>query len=273
MTSVNLRRLAIAFACSIAIHEVLIALIPPGRPPEPAAREILTHVTIARVERHPTPRPTPTPTPPPKIVVRAFEASGTHAHVARIKHEGAKRPTPPKSIEATPLPIVVPSGGTGAGAQNGSGAGSLSQTQGSGNGTGAQGSGNGAGICGAADYSSAGEHATFDPATGTYERSNILVTVHYADGHAETIPLDWAWHWKSEADDPFDINSDAPLLFQFPPLAQRAQEPPLVQFIMAHTAPTGRSLLNTHCPNIPQAPTMSGSEQSAPTSVPSPPGG
>jgi hypothetical protein len=267
VTDVDLRRLAIAFACSIAIHEVLAALLP-AAPPDRQDREIVTHVAIAREERRPTPRPTATPTPQPvKIVVRHVQPSGTHAHIEMVKHAGARRPTPPKSLLATPVPMVLPTGGAGAGAQNGAGAGSLSNAQGNGSGTGDAGNGSGAGLCGAVDFQASGS-AVLDASTGMYERTNIVATVYYTDGSSERVPLDWTWRWPNEAQDPFDTDSDAPMLFQFPPLAQRANEPPVIQYIMAHTTPSGHTRLNGQCPNIPPAPASRAAPESTPQAVP-----
>jgi hypothetical protein len=261
VTSVNLRRLAIAFACSIAFHEVVAALIP--RPAtQPPERETVTNVTIARVERRVVPTPHPTPTPPPvHVIVHAAVASGVHAHVERIKHVGARRPTPPKSHLATPDVVPVPTGGSGAGSQNGANAGSTSSQEGSGNGTGSFGNGNGAKLCGAVDFQSNGT-ATYDPTTDTYDRTNVVATVYYADGTSENIALDWAWRWKTEDDDPFN-NEQVPMLFQFPPPDKVAAEPPVVRYIIAHTTRAGETVLSDRCPNIPQAPPTPGSRASS----------
>jgi hypothetical protein len=273
VTAVDSRRLAIAFACAIAIHEALIVLIPTLRPLQGEGREVITHVTIARVDRRPKPKPSPTATPTPqRPVVHRLAASGVRAHVETIKHAGARRPAPPTSRFATPLPMVVPTGGTGAGAQNGAGPGSVSSVEGNGNGTGVQGSGNGGGMCGAVDFEALGD-ATFDPSSGLYSRSNIVATVHYADGTQDRIPLDWTWHWMSEADDPFSVDSGAPMLFQFPPPDRRAAEPPVVQFIMQHTTAHGLTRLNGQCPNIPPAPENHTSPEQSPKAVPGLPDG
>jgi len=228
-------------------------LIPRQPPLETREAPIIVHVTLARIVRKPRPRPSPTPTPPPvKVPVPAVVAAGVHAHVEPVKHAGAKRPTPPKVHLVTPAP-ALPTGGQGAGAQNGVGAGSLSDVNGNGNGTGTAGNGNGAAICGAVDFEASGL-AHYDAQTGFYERSDIIATVYYADGSSQRIPLDWTWQYKSEADDPFDPASSAPMLFQFPPPDQIASEPPVIQYIIAHTTPDGRTRLNDQCPNIPPPP-------------------
>jgi hypothetical protein len=244
----EVRRLAIALACAIALHEVAAALIPAPKPIDVDEEPIVAHVTIARIVR----TPPPTPTPAPVHVVTASQVpAGAHAPAERVKAAGAKRPTPPKVVYATP-DASIPTGGQGAGAQNGQGAGSLSATSGNGNGTGDAGNGAGGAICGAVDYQSRG-NATFNSATGYYERSDVTATVYYADGSFEKIPLDWAWRYKSEDEDPF-ANAGTPMLFQFPPVSQRSSEPPEVRYIIAHSTASGRTRLNDQCPNIPAAP-------------------
>lgn len=260
MTSVDLRRLAIAFACSIALHEVAVAFFPQAPAPQPEPRELVARVTVVRIPHTPKPSPTPapTPTPPPQpVLAHSVAASGKHAHVERIKHVGARRPTPPKSKLATPDVVPVPTAGNGAGAQNGTDAGSASTVNGNGSGTGTTGNGNGAALCGAVDFEASGK-AIYDTATAMYERSNIVATVYYADGSSERIPLNWTWQWPSEDADPFNTSSSAPMLFQFPPAPQRATEPPAIQYIMAHTTLAGRTKLNGQCPNIPPPPTPQG---------------
>jgi hypothetical protein len=248
----DLRRLAIAFACALALHEVVVMLIPAPRTIDTQDEPIVARVTIARIVR--TPRPIPTPTPAPARVLASSQApAGAHARIERVKAAGAKRPTPPKVVYATP-DVSIPTGGQGAGAQNGQGAGSLSAVSGNGSGTGDAGNGNGSALCGAVDFESTGQ-ARYDAQTGDYERSNILATVYYADGSSERIPLDWIWRYKSEDVDPFA--SSAPMLFQFPPLEQRSSEPQPIQYIIAHTSADGRTRLNDRCPNIPPPPSAS----------------
>ncbi len=229
----------------------------------PQPRETVEHVTIAKIEHRPLPTPTPTPTPPPRHVVTRAQIvpvpskshvvvpapAGKSAHKEAIKHMGAARPKPPH-IHAKPIWDTVPTGGQGAGAGIRSGAGSVGN---GGNGTGAGDQGTGAGgggaPCGAVDFIAHGD-AKFNPDTGFYERSNIDAIVHFEDGSSQTVPLDWTWRFKTEDLDPFH-NSDAPTFFQFPPAAQRASEPALVQYIMQHSSSRGSTTLRSDCPNIP----------------------
>jgi len=250
----DVRRLAIAFACAVALHEIAVAFIPRQRPLENQEEPLIAHVTIARIVHTPTPAPAPTPSPV-RILAPSRTTAALRAHVEPVKHAGAKRPTPPKVALTTPQ-APIPTGGQGAGAQNGTDSGSLSDTSGSGSGTGESGAGNGAGICGAVDFESTGL-AKYDPQSGEYERTNIVATVYYADGSSARIPLDWIWYYKSEDSDPF-ASSTVPLLFQFPPKMQRATEPAVIQYIMAHTTADGRTQLNDRCPDIPPPPASAG---------------
>lgn len=255
------RRTIVAAACSLAIHEVVAGLIPPLFRPTPS-REIVAHVTVSEIRVKPTPKPTPRPTPTPihqvafahtnesvRVAPVVPKPEGKAAHKERIKREAAARPKPPP-IEATPIWQSVPTGGEGAGAGARSGAGSLGNgTNGNGTGNAGTGAGGGGGPCGAVDFTSTGV-ALYDAQSGQYVRNNVKAIVHYADGSARIVTLDWPWYFKSEADDPFE-NTSAPMYFQFPPRAQRASEPPVVQYIMRYSNAAGHTLLDTHCPNIP----------------------
>jgi hypothetical protein len=149
--------------------------------------------------------------------------------------------------------MPVSTGGQGAGEGNAAGAGSLGNG-GTGQGAGNQGAGPGGGgaMCGAVDFEALGK-ASFDPDSGTYQRNNIVAVVHYADGTSERIPLDWTWHYKTEDDDPFSNPNQPVIHFQFPPVQQRASEPPAVQYIMKNTRADGGTTLNDQCPSIPSA--------------------
>jgi hypothetical protein len=234
------RRILVALACSIALHELLAGLIP-ALPAEDKKPEVVAHVTVARIEH--TPAPTPTPTPPP-IHTLAFTPAGKASRRETVVHNGAARPKPPHALTATPDAYVAPVSGQGAGEGTGSDAGSLGRGSG-GSGTGDAGNGGGAAPCGYVELGSRGE-ATFNPETGKYERNNVYAIVHFSDGSTERLPFDWTWTYASEDEDPFK-NLQAPMYFQFPPEAQRANEPALVQFIMRYTNVNGSTRLND-CP-------------------------
>jgi hypothetical protein len=247
------RRILVAIACSIALHEIFAGLVPPFLKAAPPDKETVEHVVIARVKVKPSPTPSPTPTPAPQRVIAVIPNSGVQAKVEVIKRIAAAHVKPPKVIHAKPIWDIVPTPGQGAGAGNRSGAGSLG-TGGQGNGTGNQGNGAGAGPCGAVDFEVRGG-AILNSTNGMWERNNVNAIVHFADGTAQTVPLDWTWRFKSEDEDPFNPKVDIPMLFQFPPVSQRASEPQLVQHIMRYSRLNGHTILNDQCPNIPPPPT------------------
>ncbi|MDE2481693.1 MAG: hypothetical protein KGN02_05850 [bacterium] len=228
----------------------------------------MERVTLARIERKPTPTPSPTPPPihaispvrsnsvPTTAPVVVPQPAGKAAHKETIKHLGANRVKPPKTLNTKPIwDTVAPTPGQGAGAGKGAGAGSLGEgTQGSGTGSTGTGAGGGGAPCGAVDFSARGP-AVYNAKTGFFERSNVTAIVHYADGSSESVPLDWTWRFKTEEFDPFNPSSSAPMFFQFPPVAQRASEPPAVQYIMQNSKAYGGTKLNADCPNIPPPPT------------------
>ena len=230
----------------------------PSLMPGPSdTKEVVEHVTIARISKptpSPTPKPTPTPVAPRQI---ALNNEGKQAMVSVIKRQGLNKPVPPKTVHTKPIWDILPSkSGAGAGAGLNNGAGSLGNG-GNGSGTGNEGNGSGVGPCGAIDYNSQGD-ARYNPDTGMYERNNVIAFVHYPGRITHQVSLDWTWRYKSEADDPFTTNSSAKLYFQFPPVTQRANEPPDVQYIMRSSNAAGHVLLNddpVQCPDIPTAPT------------------
>ncbi len=261
------RRILVALACSVALHEIVAGLIPPFLKPLPDQKEVVERVAIMRVVAKPTPTPTPrpTPTPPPHAMAVATNnvtptlapviprPEGKAARKEAIKRAGAARPKPPKVHYQTKPIWDIPTGGQGAGAGRVAGAGSLGNgTNGTGTGNAGTGAGGGGAPCGAVDFMSQGE-AIYDDGTRTYDRNNVKAIVHYADGSSQTVDLDWTWHFKSEMQDPFR-NAAAPMLFQFPPPSQRASEPDPVQYIMRYSRETGTTRLQDDCPNIPPPP-------------------
>lgn len=247
------RRFLLAIACSIAVHEIVAVTIPPFLKQPPEAKEVVEHVTIAKLV---TPTPSPTPVPTPKATPRVISLNvneGKQAIKEPIKRNAENKVVPPKTIHTKPIWDIVPiKAGQGAGAGTDKGAGSLG-TGGNGTGAGNEGNGGGAGPCGAVDFEEKGL-AIFNDATGLYEYNHVNAIVHFADGTAQTVTLDWAWGYKSEDVDPFK-HADLPLYFQFPPKSMRASEPELVQYIMRNSNAGGHTLLNEDCPNIPAAPT------------------
>ena len=247
------RRLTVAFAFAIAlvaiIAQVYMALLA-SRAPD-ATETVAKSVVITLTKKpKPTPSPTPRPTPTvrPRVIAQVVDP-GKSARKEIVKKPAASRPKVVTKYHSKPI-AAVPVGGQGAGAGRKGTAGSLGN---GGNGTGAGNEGNGSGgVCGAVDFSSSSD-PSYDGNAKLYFHDSVEMIVHYGDGHAETIALDYPWHYRTLASDPF-VHSDAIMLFQFPPKAIRASEPALVQYVMAHTDAMGTTTLND-CGNIPPPPT------------------
>ena len=250
------RRITIAIAISLALHEILAALLP-GAPQQEHVQEYVANVEVLHVVKAtPTPVPRPTPAPVPvrnhaivlavpqkKTVIKA--PSGASAHKEVIHHAGAARPKPQKISHAKPI-WDIPVGAQGAGAGKGTGAGSLANgTNGTGTGSNGNGSGSQAAACGEVDFSVTGI-PRYDRASGFYVYDRVKLIVHMSDGTQQELPLDYPWRYKSEAGDPF-LHSNVPTFFEFPPENMRANEPPIVQYVMKHTNSYGGTTLN-NCP-------------------------
>jgi hypothetical protein len=257
----NGRRLAVAFAVAIALHEIAVAFIPTFN--EQAPPENVSHVRLLLILK-----PTPKPSPPivrthviaPQQVKPRIMNPGASAQRAEIKHAGSAYHAPKTQYHSKPIwDIAVGGHGTGAG-KNGT-YGSLGHgSKGPGEGT----SGNGAGggpvanePCGYVDFSDP-HGSQYDKRTGGFF-VDIRLHVHFPDGHVETQILDYPFYYPSEAANPFsDQNANNPdmanILFQFPPANKLLSEPALVQYVIQHTTPTGHTLLND-CPNATDAPT------------------
>jgi hypothetical protein len=173
-----------------------------------------------------------------------------------IHRIAAARPKPPEVSHARPV-WDLPAGAQGAGAGNKTGAGSVGNGV-AGNGAGDAGSGNGAAggnePCGFVDFSDP-HGSRFDSRTGGFW-VDIRLSVHFPDGHSESLLLDYPWYYASEASNPWsnqNLNDpNFPTTFQVPPADKAANEPPLVQYVIAHTGPGGYTLLKD-CPTAPPA--------------------
>lgn len=130
---------------------------------------------------------------------------------------------------------------------------------GAGTGSGTQGAGSGAATgtppCGYVEFSDPhGSH--FDARThGFYV--DIRMSVHFADGSAQSMLLDYPWYYPSEAENPWSDRNlrdpNFPTRFHPPPDDKAAGEPQLVRYVMEHSTSDGSTLLND-CPAAPATP-------------------
>lgn len=182
---------------------------------------------------------------PRHVLARTPAARGTrHTHAA----PGAAPPKPPTFSNAKPIwDVVAARSGAGAGVSqsgNAAGAGGASGESASGNGAAA-----GNEPCGFVTFSDPhGSH--YDPQTRGFW-VDIRMSVHFADGSSQSMILDYPWYYPSEADNPWSQANlrDPNFLprFQSPPAGKAAGEPPLVQYVIAHSTPDGLTLLKD-CP-------------------------
>jgi hypothetical protein len=234
-------------ALALLIITIVCALLPPFGIDQRA--QAIVRVIVLRVaKRLATPIPQPRATPVPAHVTTHRIA--VQQPRPRIVDPGASRPQRVARVSHVRATQHAASGkpiwdiGYGGHAAAGSG------TAASGSGSG--GAPAGEQPCGAVDFVST-RAAVRDPASGLYVRNGIVVVVHFPDGHTEDAKLDWPWHYRDPNFDPFHQAPGAvPMLFQFPPPEMRASEPPLVQYIMAHSTSEGGTELDA-CPNEPPA--------------------
>jgi hypothetical protein len=249
----------IAFAISIAVHEVVAGLVPAYSSRAPASREIVTRVSVARVVvRHlPTPKPMqlqprlrPRPTSHPidlRLVQSEEGRSGRHS----LTRKFVSAPLIAARIaSAVPVWHVATTGAKTAGMLAAGGRGG---STGTGPGQGTHGSGAGAASgdepCGFVEFS--------DPHGSQFDRQtrgfwvDIRMAVHFADGTSQSMLLDYAWYYPNEAANPWsDLNlkdPNFPTRFQPPPTAKLSGEPELVRYVIAHSTPDGMTLLK-ECP-------------------------
>jgi hypothetical protein len=261
------RRLLVAFALAIAIHEIVLGVFPWQRQTiPPAPNETITIAKLTRIEHRPTPTPKPKPTPRPKPtpqpVVHTKVIAETHVkprvvnpgnpsqrqHIKRIAQAA---PVVRTRSHSKPVQHVV-TGAQGAGTakrakalNGGIGPG--------GTGTGESGTGTGTGgapaahePCGYVEFEPT-DNPIVDKSTGRIWE-HISMKVHFPDSSEQSVDLDYTWYYPSKDADPFmPENKNVPATFQFPPANQRDNEPPLVQYVIQHTDDQGFTKLRD-CP-------------------------
>ncbi len=260
----NRRRFIVALAAAIAVHEVIAGIFPwHSRSVLEPSVETITIAKMIRIEHRATPTPAPTPRPTPKPVVHTKVVAETHVRPAivnpgnpsqhaRIKRVASARPLVRTRFHSKPADIHVPMGGQGAGTSKAAKVetGGLGTT---GAGTGQSGNANGTGgapegqePCGYVEFQPT-QQPTIDSSTGRIWE-HVSATVHFPDGSAQNVILDYPWYFPNRASDPFfPENSNLPALFQQPPVNQRASEPAVVQYIMTHSDAQGFTKLRD-CP-------------------------
>jgi hypothetical protein len=269
------RRLGVAFACAVALHEIAAGFVPHGHKPVPEPSAIAEVITISTRPPSPTPRPTkppaplPTPRSTPQPVVSfapvpSVAQAGQRA-AAPVKHTlGGKAAThavhvsPPRAAHAVAQPHAlamndgagVANGGLGAGGGAGNGDGGAAGTGGSG--TGGTGNGSGAGVapCGVVIL------VPVPPLQLNRDGSRsvtIRLEVHLSDGSTEEDDLGWKFVYRRESDDPFSKAGTAagiPVLLQLPPpdYDLEGRQKPATVFAVKHTDRAGYTDLQD-CPN------------------------
>jgi len=256
------RRLVFAFAVAIALHEIAAAIVPWHTQTQPSTPvETITIAKLTHIEHHVKPTPKPKPTPAPVVRTRVIAPAhvkpriinpgnpSQHQHVRRI---ASARPLVRTRYHSKPATVHVPTGGHGAGTSKTAKA----ETGGigpGGTGTGESGTGQGLGgapqahePCGYVDFQPMQEARIDQPTGRAWEY--VAIVVHFPDGSEQSVPLDYPFYYPTDAEDPFlKGHENIPATFQFPPANQRANEPPLVQYVITHTTSDGFTLLH-ECP-------------------------
>jgi hypothetical protein len=249
------RRLLIAFAISIALHEIVAGLVPANSWRTPANREVIVRASVTRIAvrirpspKPPKPRPhrflpLPVAAPIKLLLVKNFAGRSAHqiaaqSHPAlRLASSASDRPVWDATASGAKNGALV-AAGLGAGAGNGAGL--------QGNGTGAA---SGDEPCGFVEFSDP-HGSQFDRRTGGFW-VDVRMSVHFADGSSQSLLLDYPWYYPNEAANPWSDQNlhdpNFPTRFQSPPSAKTSGEPELVQYVIHHSTPDGMTLLKD-CP-------------------------
>lgn len=224
-------------------------------------QEPIERVTIAKIVRiiHRAP---PTPKPTPKPIVHANRVAETHvqprvinpgapAQHQRVHRIASARPVIHTKYHSKPT-VHVPTGGYGMGTSKSAKAVTGGVGPG-GVGTGESGTGEGTGgapaahePCGYVDFSP-NDKPTIDQNTGRVWEY-VAIIVHFPDGSAQSVNLDYPFYYPSQSADPFEPgNANVPATFQFPPSDKAPTEPPLVEYVIQHTDAAGFTKLRD-CP-------------------------
>lgn len=242
-----------AFAISIALHEIAAGTIPLDRS-QPALRETVASARVVRITLHATPRPTATPAPRPIVTPRPVLATPTRVPFTPLARAASHPHHRTLVIHATHLqPNARPVWDTAArGPSNGAVA-AAGLAAGPGTGAGVQGNGSTAASgeppCGFVTFSDP-HGSRFDTQTRGFW-VDIRMSVHFADGSSQSMMLDYPWYYSSEAANPWSAQNlkdlNFPTRFQPPPAERTSSEPPLVKYVAQHSTADGMTLLRD-CP-------------------------
>jgi hypothetical protein len=251
------RRLLLAVALSIGLHEIAAGLVPQTLVRTAPAKETVVAARLLRVTVRPIPRPQHARVQPRPIIAHRLLLTTPHDRIALLQHQP---PALSRPIRAAVPHADLPRSSSGKpeweSASDGAKTGLVVQTgnaAGSGNGSATQSGTNGAigrnEPCGFVTFS--------DPHGSQYDASthgfwvDIRMSVHFSDGSSQTMILDYPWYYPSEAANPWsDQNLKDPNFlprFQVPPSTKADGEPQLVKYVMQHSTPDGLTLLHD-CP-------------------------
>lgn len=261
----NAQRFILAFAVALAVHEIAAALVPFHHATlrvEPVER--ITIAKLIKIEHRatPTPKPTPTPEPTPHQVVytKHIDVTRTPTPVINpgapsqnhhIRKIASARPLVHTRYHSKPANIHVVMGGHGSGTSTKANA-NVGGVGTGGNGTGINGNGNGTGgapeahePCGFVEFIPT-DQPHVDSGTGRVFES-VIVRVHFPGNGVQDQPLDYQFQYPSLSQDPFAQRDLPDPAFQFPPVDMRANEPDVIQYVMAHSDAAGHTKLKD-CP-------------------------
>jgi hypothetical protein len=260
------RRLVLSAAAALALIEIATVCIPSHTytiTQQPTERITIAKLTRIehRVVHTPKPKPTPKPIVHTKVIAETHTKPtivnpGAPAQHQRVHRIASARPIAHTRYHSKPATIHVPTGGHGAGTSKTAQA-LTGGTGPGGTGTGQSGSGQGTGgapqahePCGYVEFIPTG-NPQIDKSTGRVWEY-IEMIVHFPDGTQQSVDLDYPWYYPTQDADPWSAanekaNPDAPVPFQFPPPAQRPNEPAVVEYVIQHTTSEGLTLLH-ECP-------------------------
>jgi hypothetical protein len=216
----------------------------------------VTHVRIAEVAVRPTPTPVAVATPRPLVLAHAVVVM-QHQFIARTVEGRSARA--PRRVAPLALHAGVAYNSRPVWDVRSATASSHSGLSTFGAGAGAHASGNAAvnadEPCGFVTFSNPhGSH--YDPSTHGFW-VDIRMAVHFSDGSSQSLMLDYPWYYSSETANPWSVQNlkdpSFPTRFQTPPPSKTAAEPPLVQYVIAHSTPNGMTLLRD-CPETSPTP-------------------